>query len=299
MTSWRDGSLAARWLPVLNTYEIAASIPYDLLARQCYEESHFNPAAVNPKSGAIGLMQLLPQDFPGAGKDPVKDIGIGGAYLKKLYGDFGKDWQLALAAYDFGPGNMRKWRQDGGTFATLPKETRDYVSQIIEDVPVEGALCKVQSPTSPLPGFLAAPSSAATPSVAPSPSLWSRLSSPFTPKASTTTVSPSPSVLSAPLLPVILSPIVKTEVSMSSPNPFQAAAAPALIAVLQALQAFLVNMGTDPLQLAVKFPGALQVFLGTVEMQLPAVATAELGAVQTAANAKIAALIAELQKPPA
>ena len=85
---------------------------------------------------------------------------------------------------------------------------------------------------------------------------------------------------------------------MSTPNPFVAAAAPSLIAILQALQSFLTNIGTDPAQVAVKFPGALQVFLGTVEMQLPAVATAELGAVQTEAAAKITALIAKLQATP-
>ena len=83
--------------------------------------------------------------------------------------------------------------------------------------------------------------------------------------------------------------------SVPATNVFVAAAAPSLIAVLQALQAFLANIGTDPTQVAIKFPGALQIFLGTVEMQLPAVATAELGAVQTEANAKIAALIAKLQ----
>jgi hypothetical protein len=85
---------------------------------------------------------------------------------------------------------------------------------------------------------------------------------------------------------------------MSTPNPFVAAAAPSLIAVLEALQAFLTNIGTDPAQVAIKFPGALQVFLGTVEMQVPLVASAELGAVQTAANAKIADLIAKLKSTP-
>jgi hypothetical protein len=86
---------------------------------------------------------------------------------------------------------------------------------------------------------------------------------------------------------------------MSTPNPFVAAAAPSLIAVLQALQAFLANIGTDPAQVAIKFPGALQVFLGTVEMQVPLVASAELGAVQTAASQKIAELITKLQATPA
>lgn len=82
---------------------------------------------------------------------------------------------------------------------------------------------------------------------------------------------------------------------MSTPNPLQAAAIPAAVAALQALQTFLANLGTDPLQLAAKFPGALQVFLGSVELQAPALATSELAALQSAANTKIAAWIASLQ----
>jgi hypothetical protein len=82
---------------------------------------------------------------------------------------------------------------------------------------------------------------------------------------------------------------------MSTPNPLVAAAAPSAIAVLQALQTFLTNLGTDPTQVPVKFPGALQVFLGSVELQAPALATSELSALQTAANSKIASWITALQ----
>lgn len=80
-----------------------------------------------------------------------------------------------------------------------------------------------------------------------------------------------------------------------SANPILAAATPSIVAVLQAFQQFIANMGTDPAQLAVKFPGAVQIFLGTAELQLPAVEAAELGAVQADVNAKVAALIAKLQ----
>jgi hypothetical protein len=82
---------------------------------------------------------------------------------------------------------------------------------------------------------------------------------------------------------------------MSTPNPILVAAAPSLVASLQALQTFITNLGTDPAQVAVKFPGALQVLLGTLEMQLPGLAASEIGAVQTTANAKIASWIASLQ----
>lgn len=78
-------------------------------------------------------------------------------------------------------------------------------------------------------------------------------------------------------------------------NPLVAAAAPSLINVLEAVQTFITNLGTDPAQIAVKLPGALTVFLGTVEMQLPALASSEIGALQTEVNGKIAGWITSLK----
>lgn len=79
-------------------------------------------------------------------------------------------------------------------------------------------------------------------------------------------------------------------------DPIVQAAVPSLIATLQALQAFITNLGTDPMQVPAKFPGALQVLLGTVELQFPALAQSEFGALQQGANAKIADWITQLQK---
>lgn len=76
----------------------------------------------------------------------------------------------------------------------------------------------------------------------------------------------------------------------------EAAAAPSLIAVLQAVQTFVANLGTDPARIPAKFPGALQVLVGSVELQLPALAVAELATLQGNANAKIASWISSLQK---
>jgi len=79
-------------------------------------------------------------------------------------------------------------------------------------------------------------------------------------------------------------------------NPVVTAAAPSLIAVLQSVQAFISNLGTDPLQIPVKFPGALQVLIGTVEMQAPVLASAEFTTLQNEAIAKISGWITTLQK---
>lgn len=82
---------------------------------------------------------------------------------------------------------------------------------------------------------------------------------------------------------------------MSPPNPILVAAVPSLLGVIAAIETLVANVGTDPAQIAVKWPGALNVFLGTVEMQLPALASSEIGAVQTIANAKLAAWATSLK----
>lgn len=78
-------------------------------------------------------------------------------------------------------------------------------------------------------------------------------------------------------------------------NPIVVAAVPSLVTVLQAVQTFVANLGTDPVQVPAKFPGALQILLGSVELQLPVLASAEFGALQLDANAKIAGWVKNLQ----
>jgi hypothetical protein len=70
---------------------------------------------------------------------------------------------------------------------------------------------------------------------------------------------------------------------------------PELIAMLQAILQFNANIGPDPQQWPLKVPGALTVLMGTVSLQLPALAQAEAGALQADVNTKISALIAKLQ----
>lgn len=78
-------------------------------------------------------------------------------------------------------------------------------------------------------------------------------------------------------------------------NPVLVAAAPALINVLQAIQAFATNIGPDPAQWVLKLPGAFNVLLGDVEMQLPVLAAGEAGALQAVVNTRIGALITQLK----
>jgi hypothetical protein len=82
---------------------------------------------------------------------------------------------------------------------------------------------------------------------------------------------------------------------MSTPNPIEVAAIPTAIAALQAVKQFSVNMGADPAQWALKYPGASTSLLGQLELLLPGLAVAEGGAVQTAVNTKLDGWITDLQ----
>lgn len=132
---WKSSPNAQKYLPMLNTAERAVGIPTDLLARVAYQESHFRDDIVNgtntSAAGAQGIMQLVPKWHPTV--DPLNvpaAINYAAKYLKSLFVQFGS-WPLALAAYNAGPGNVQKYNG-------IPpfKETQDYVSQILRDVPV-------------------------------------------------------------------------------------------------------------------------------------------------------------------
>ena len=85
---------------------------------------------------------------------------------------------------------------------------------------------------------------------------------------------------------------------MSTPNPLlplEQAAIPSAVALLQAVQAFIGNMGTDPAQWTLKFPGALVTLQGAVMLQAPLLANAEGAAITSQANAVVGGWITKLQ----
>jgi soluble lytic murein transglycosylase-like protein len=134
--AWKVGG--ELYLPYIAQIETEYGVPTDLLARIAYQESTFNPNAVNPKSGAVGMFQLEPADFPGAASMSWQEQAETAAkFLVVLHRQF-NDWQMAVAAYDWGPGNMSKY--EDGQIATLPDETRNYITEVFTDVPIEGAL---------------------------------------------------------------------------------------------------------------------------------------------------------------
>lgn len=108
-------------------------------------ESHLDPMAKS-KSGAIGLWQFMRatgrmkglkiDNYLDERKDPEKSTAAALEYLSDLYNRFG-DWTLAVAAYNCGPGNVRKAIRRGNSKDYweirhhLPRETQKYVPRII------------------------------------------------------------------------------------------------------------------------------------------------------------------------
>ena len=124
------------------------SVPQDLIYL-AVAESGFQPQALNARSGAGGMWQFMPTGAYGLARngffderfDPEKSSRAYARYIKSLYGQFG-DWYLAMAAYDWGPGNIQKAVQRTGYADfwelyrrnAMPKETRAYVPQILAAV---------------------------------------------------------------------------------------------------------------------------------------------------------------------
>jgi len=109
-------------------------------------ESGLNPKAKS-RVGAVGLWQFMPGTARMFGlktdwyiderMDPEKSTEAAAKYLSSLYSYF-DDWELALAAYNAGPGKVRRAIRKSGykkkfweIFQYLPRETRSYVPQFM------------------------------------------------------------------------------------------------------------------------------------------------------------------------
>jgi soluble lytic murein transglycosylase-like protein len=112
------------------------SIDPRLVEAVAWRESRFRQSA-RSKRGATGVMQLMPgtaRDLGVNANDPAQNIRGGALYLRQMLGQFGGDVRLALAAYNAGPGAVRR---HGGVPPYA--ETQAYVTAILGRMAVTGA----------------------------------------------------------------------------------------------------------------------------------------------------------------
>ncbi len=146
MAAGLDRSL--RYLPMIREVFAAEGVPPDL-AYVPLIESAFKSTALS-RARARGMWQFMPGTgveyglrqtwFVDERADPEKATVAAAKYLKSLYAFFDEDWNLALAAYNSGPGRVQGairrartsdyWKLTAGT-RFLPRETREYVPMIM------------------------------------------------------------------------------------------------------------------------------------------------------------------------
>lgn len=138
---------ASPYLPQIVSEIERRGLPMEL-ALLPHVESRYNPSATSPKAAA-GMWQFMPYTARemglrlDRGTDERRDVTASTRaamdYLEQLNQRFGGDWELAMAAYNCGPGrvesaiaaNRRSGRATDFWSLDLPNETRQYVPQIL------------------------------------------------------------------------------------------------------------------------------------------------------------------------
>lgn len=132
------------YFPMFEKYLAENNMPADIKYLSVVE-SALNPDATS-RVGAAGLWQFMPATGKEYGlqinsklderRDPVKSTKAAITYLKRLYNKY-QDWELALAAYNSGPGRVNRAIRRGKSKnfwrikKYLPKETRNYVPAFV------------------------------------------------------------------------------------------------------------------------------------------------------------------------
>ena len=120
---------ASRFDSIVQEHASRQALRPELVRAVIQVESGYNPRATSPK-GAMGLMQLMPGTARDLGVrdpyDPEENIRGGTKYLRQLLDKYRGNEDLALAAYNAGPGAVDKHGEKVPPY----RETRDYVRKV-------------------------------------------------------------------------------------------------------------------------------------------------------------------------
>lgn len=150
ITGFEKKSYPREYAEYVEAYAELYGVPETMVFAVIRTESGFDSGAVS-SAGAVGLMQMMPETFiwltdeilfdhldEGMLYDPETNVRYGTYLLSRFYDRYG-DWELALAAYNGGPGNLDEWLADpdyadgeGGLKEIPFRETRQYVKKVLD-----------------------------------------------------------------------------------------------------------------------------------------------------------------------
>ena len=125
-----------QYAELIETNNRKYGLPDGFLAAVADAESDFNPRARNNNSGASGMFQFMPATAKGYGIDPfdpTQAADAAGKMLSGLIAKYDGDVSKALAAYNWGGGNLDKAIKKYGDnwIAHAPEETQKYINKIL------------------------------------------------------------------------------------------------------------------------------------------------------------------------
>lgn len=150
-TNWMTWFYPIQYKEEIRKHSETYDIDPFLVAAIIRVETNYTPGRES-KKGAVGLMQLMPETAKWAlekaklpdvpierlKEEPSANIEVGTWYLQSLFRQFDGNRTAAIAAYNAGPGNVKKWLKEGdwdGSAETIKDipigETRHYVQRVI------------------------------------------------------------------------------------------------------------------------------------------------------------------------
>jgi len=139
LTGYSYSKVPEQYRAAIAAAEANHGLPDQMLARLLWQECRYRESIITGRvrspAGALGIAQFMPATAAEMGIDPLDPfaaIDAAGRYLRSLYRQTGQ-WDKALAAYNWGIGNVKR-----KGLAVAPTETRNYFTQILADIGLGG-----------------------------------------------------------------------------------------------------------------------------------------------------------------